>query len=128
MMIYMRFCAHVKRNLLGICPSEKYWEGLWGTMECRIMLVYDKVSFSSTQQTWFYNQSILRLNFILFSTATCFGPHSTIIRQYYDRTAKVIELLNMDPYLVQHVHIVTCYAIEDAVQIVNSFITISHLQ
>jgi hypothetical protein len=29
----------------------------------------------------------------LFSCATCFGPHRSIIRQYYDRTAKLIELL-----------------------------------
>jgi hypothetical protein len=29
-------------------------------------------------------------DWILLSTATCFGPHGTIIRQYYDRMTKVI--------------------------------------
>jgi hypothetical protein len=29
-------------------------------------------------------------DWILLPTATCFGPHGAVIRQYYDRTAKVI--------------------------------------
>jgi hypothetical protein len=49
---------------------------------------------------------MLKLNFILFSTAAYFGPHGPIIRQYYGRTTKFIELLNMDPYLVQNVYVI----------------------
>jgi hypothetical protein len=45
-------------------------------------------------------------NQFLFSTAPCFGPHRAIIRQHYDRTAKIIELLNMYLYLGQHVDII----------------------
>jgi hypothetical protein len=65
-----------------------------------------------------FNQSILRLNFILFSTTTCSGPHGTIIRQYYDRSAEVIELLNMDPYFNSHpVGMQTCLKVQLTFQI-----------
>jgi hypothetical protein len=75
------------------CVNKSY--GTW--------YVYGKVRFPSNSKRGY---TINRYSDgIFFSTATCFGPHGAIIRQYYDCTAKVIELLNMDPYLVQHVHI-----------------------
>jgi ABC-type uncharacterized transport system permease subunit len=63
------------------------------------------VIFIMCIQLWFTNiwqvkVSVYTTNLVIQSTATCFGPHGTIIRHYYDRMAKVIELLNMDPYLV----------------------------
>jgi hypothetical protein len=85
--------------ILSPSSGTTYWVG---PSRC----LYGKVRFPSTQQTWLYNQCIIRLNFIWCLTATLFGSHGTIIRHYYDRTAKVIELQNMYPYLVQHVHII----------------------
>jgi hypothetical protein len=74
----------------------------WRTIGQELVEWHGKVP--PTQQTWLYKQSILILNFY-FPTATCFGPHGTFIRQYYDRKTKLFELQNMDPYLVQHFHI-----------------------
>jgi hypothetical protein len=68
-------------------------------------ILHGKFSVNKTNLVSTINQ-YLDLIFILFPTATCFGPYATIIRQYYDRTAELIELLLMDPYLVQHVHII----------------------
>jgi hypothetical protein len=83
------------------------WTDSFFFIVCVLLLVTNlwqgKVSVNTTNVVL---QSISTQIKFFFSTATCFGPH-------YDRTAEVIELLNMEPYSVQHVRVIKLCLIQN---------------
>jgi hypothetical protein len=105
--LYPRRCRSLENlgifpiSPLCVCPMYSSWS----EYPNKVYFINTKQSKVTANTTDVALQSVSTQVEFLFSTATCFGPHGTIIRQYYDGTAKVIELLNMDPYLVQIVHI-----------------------
>jgi hypothetical protein len=87
-------------------PTLASWLEFFGPFEKRVVPIIAKGSVRlSVSINFFFIQSVL-LRLIFFLPATCFGPHGTIIRQYYIIWLRLIELPIWIHILAQLVHII----------------------